>query len=95
MTYKLRFYKAALKEWQKLNSAVKEQFKNKLMERLQNPCIPSAALSGMPHCYKIKLRQTGYRLVYHVDEKIVYVTVIAIGKRNRMEVYIEAGKRLR
>ena len=37
--------------------------------------------------------QVGYRLVYEVTDKTVTVTVIAVGKRNRNEVYLAAAKR--
>lgn len=94
MSFELRFHKAALDEWEKLDSNLREQFKVKLAERLENPRIPSAALSGMPNCYKIKLQRVGYRLVYRVDDDIVYVTVIAIGKRDKMDAYSKARKRL-
>ncbi|MDX9885920.1 type II toxin-antitoxin system RelE family toxin [Thauera sp.] len=47
--------------------SVRAQFKKKLEERLLTPRVPSAALSGMPDCYKIQLRAAGYRLVYRVD----------------------------
>ena len=87
MTYNLEFKKSALKEWKKLNHTVREQFKKKLEERLENPRIPSAALSGAPNIYKIKLRQLGYSLVYSVSDKTVTVTVVAVGKRNKNEIY--------
>jgi mRNA interferase RelE/StbE len=93
MTYELEFKKSALKEWEKLGHTVKEQFK-KLKERLDNPHIPTAALSGGQNIYKIKLRQQGYRLVYSVADEIVTVTVIAVGKRDRNEVYEIALSRL-
>jgi len=86
-SYSLRFHKLALKEWKELDSTTQTQFKKKLVERLENPRIPSVALSGMPDCYKIKLRKLGYRLVYRVDQDILYVTVIAIGKRERLGAY--------
>jgi mRNA interferase RelE/StbE len=94
MTYRLEFKKSALKEWEKLGHTLKEQFKKKLKERLENPHIPSAALSGVPNLYKIKLRQQGYRLVYSVADEIVTVTVIAVGKRDGNEVYEIALSRL-
>ena len=94
MTYKLRFHELALVEWHKLDGSVREPLKKKLAERLANPRIPSAALSGMPDCYKIKLRSVGYRLVYRVDEEIVFVTVIAVGKRDKQKVYEAAQSRL-
>ena len=92
-SYSLRFHKLALKEWKKLDSTIQTQFKKKLVERLENPRIPSVALSGMPDCYKIKLRKLGYRLVYRVDQDILYVTVMAIGKREKLEAYRAAKHR--
>lgn len=93
MSYKLRFHQAALAEWHKLDGSIREPLKKKLVERLQQPHVPAAALSGMPGCYKIKLRSIGYRLVYRVDDDIVFVTVIAVGKRERNRVYQDAQQR--
>ncbi|MBB1126237.1 type II toxin-antitoxin system RelE family toxin [Thiospirillum jenense] len=94
MTYKLEFKQSALKEWEKLGHTVKDQFKKKLKERLDNPHVPSAALSGAKNIYKIKLRQLGYRLVYSVEDQTIMVTVIAVGKRDRNEIYHIALARL-
>ena len=95
MTYELEFKKSALKEWNKLGQPIKDQFKKKLKERLENPHVPSAALTGAANLYKIKLRQLGYRLVYSVEDKTITVTVIAVGKRDRNEVYDLALSRMR
>lgn len=94
MTYKLEFKKSALKEWEKLGHTIKEQFKKKLKERLENPHVPSAVLFGASNAYKIKLRQPGYRLVYCVEDQTITVTVIAVGKRDRNEIYDIALSRL-
>ncbi len=94
MPYKLRFHELAWAEWQKLDGSIKAPLKKKLLERLQEPRVPSAALSHMPDCYKIKLRQAGYRLVYRVDDGVIYVTVIAVGKRDKSAVYASAVTRL-
>ncbi len=40
----------------KLGSVVKEKFKNKLAERLLNPHIPSARLTGLGNAYKINFK---------------------------------------
>lgn len=95
MTYELAFKASALKAWKKLGHTVQEPFKNKLTERLESPHVPSAALSGATNIYKIKLRQAGYRLVYSVEDQTVTVTVIAVGKRGRNEVYDIALSRLK
>ncbi|ELJ8616664.1 type II toxin-antitoxin system RelE/ParE family toxin [Vibrio cholerae] len=94
MLYKLEFKKSALKEWKKLAVPLQQQFKKKLIERLENPHVPSAKLSGAENIYKIKLRQSGYRLVYQVENDIIVVTVLAVGKRERSEVYTKALQRL-
>ncbi|NTJ42682.1 type II toxin-antitoxin system RelE/ParE family toxin [Agrobacterium larrymoorei] len=93
MTFELGFVDAALKEWRKLDSNTRDQFKKKLRERLENPRIPSAKLSGHPDRYKIKLRGAGYRLVYEVRDEDILVFVIAVGRRDRSQVYQVAEKR--
>lgn len=55
---------------------------NILERRLENPRIPKHRLRGDPDLYKIKLRSAGFRLVYHVDDGVVTVTVIAVGRRD-------------
>lgn len=93
MIYKLAFLPSALKEWEKLDATVREQFKKKLKERLENPRVPSAALSTMFDAYKIKLASAGFRLVYRVDDGTITVVVVAVGKRNRNQVYEIARRR--
>ena len=93
MSYRLQFHELALKEWKKLGDTVREQFKKKLAERLENPRVPAAALSGLPDCYKIKLRASGYRLVYRVEDDKVIVTVLSVGKRDKLRAYTNASNR--
>lgn len=94
MSYRLRFHEQAWAEWQKLDGSIKSPLKKKLLERLQTPRVPSAALNGMHDCYKIKLLAQGYRLVYRVEDDVVFVTVIAVGKRDKSAVYTAAQNRL-
>ena len=94
MIYKLRFHELAMTEWQKLDGSVRNPLKKKLAERLENPRVPSAALSGMADCYKIKLRGVGYRLIYRVEDDVLFVTVIVVGKRDRNLVYHAAQGRI-
>ena len=94
MTFKLSFDKRALKEWNKLDVVVREQFKKKLSERLGQPIVQSAIIFGAENRYKIKLRAAGYRLVYQVIDKEVVVLVLAVGKRERNAVYKSALSRI-
>lgn len=95
MSYSLEFKESALKEWKKLDGGIREQFKKKLAERLERPRVEAARLSGMPDCYKIKLKNAGYRLVYQVDDNRIVVIVVAVGKRENSVVYRVAGKRMK
>lgn len=94
MIYKLEFLPSARKEWDKLGHTLRDQLKKKLAERLENPRVPADALHGIPDCYKIKLKASGYRLVYEVIDERVVVSVVAVGKRERSAVY-ERAKKLR
>lgn len=94
MSYELEFKESALKEWHKLDHSIKELFKKRLTERLDAPRVKSARLSGFPDCYKIKLRDVGYRLVYQVCDNRLLVVVIAVGNRENNLVYRNAKDRV-
>ena len=94
MTYRLEFEKRADKEWKKLAPDIRKQFCKKLVERLDNPCVSKDRMSDMPNCYKIKLKTSGYRLVYTIIESKIVVQVISIGRREREEVYKNAKNRI-
>ena len=91
--FKLKFLPTALKEWAKLDGSIQSKFKKKLKERLNEPHNAASQLSGFENHYKIKLKASGYRLVYEVIDKEICVQVIAVGKRNKNEVYKQARKR--
>lgn len=95
MTYSLEFDARALKEWRKLGDSVRQQFKKKLAEILENPRIEANRPHTLPDCYKIKLRSSGYRLVYQVIDHEVVVFVVAVGQREREQAYNKAAERLK
>lgn len=65
-----------------------------MLKCLSPPRIEANKLRRMPECYKIKLKSSVFRLVYQVlDEKVVVVVVVSVGKRERLDVYTEAVKR--
>ena len=93
MSYKLKFLPTALKEWKKLDNSILAQFRKKLKERLEVPHVPSGRLSGFENHYKLKLRASGYRLVYEVIDQELFVLVVAVGKRKKGVVYEKARDR--
>lgn len=90
MTYKIDFDNAALKEWKKLGETVRLQLKKKLAQIVKAPRVEANRLHSLPDCYKIKLRASGYRLVYKVEDETVVILVLAVG----LEVYKAAATRL-
>ncbi len=94
MTYELIFIKKSKKEWEKLDSYIREQFKKKLTKRLEYPHVQHDKLSGFSNVYKIKLHSSGFRLAYEVVDERVIVVVLSIGKREDNAVYDEIQKRL-
>ncbi|HHQ4680497.1 TPA: type II toxin-antitoxin system RelE family toxin [Aeromonas veronii] len=60
-----------------------------------NPFVESARLHGeLSGCFKIKLRSSGYRLVYQVIDQELVILVIVIGKRDKAAAYEVANKRV-
>ena len=93
MSYELAIHPEAEKEWAKLDGAVKKRFKDKLAnDRLQQPRIAKDALRELPDCYKIKITSPQYRLVYHVDDETMQVTILSVATRD--DVYQELKARL-
>ena len=82
MRYTLLFLPVAKREWNKLGATVRGQFEDKLNQRLNAPRVEGSKLRGMPDCYKLKLRNAGYRLVYQVLDRQLIVTVVAVGRRD-------------
>ncbi|MBN3262839.1 type II toxin-antitoxin system RelE family toxin [Pectobacterium brasiliense] len=95
MSYSVKFREDALKEWLKLDKTIQQQFAKKLKKCCENLHIPSAKLRGVKDCYKIKLRASGFRLVYEVIDDVLIIAVVAVGKRERSGVYHLASERMR
>ncbi|KFF70160.1 type II toxin-antitoxin system RelE/ParE family toxin [Pectobacterium brasiliense] len=95
MSYSVKFREDALKEWLKLDKTIQQQFAKKLKKCCENPHIPSAKLRGVKDCYKIKLRASGFRLVYEVIDDVLIIAIVAVGKRERSGVYHLASERMR
>ena len=94
-TYRLKFTVAALAEWKALDGSIKETFRKLLKKRLLQPHLPGSALKGpLIGCYKIKLRQQGYRLIYTVQDEVLIVLVLTISKLENNAVYLALSKKL-
>ncbi|MGF1550382.1 MAG: type II toxin-antitoxin system RelE/ParE family toxin [Sphingomonadaceae bacterium] len=92
--YRLVFQKKATKEWNKLGTTLRRQFEKKLAERLRNPHVPKDKLRKYKDCYKIKLRASGYRLIYQVRDDVIMIFVLAIDERAGGKAYAAIDERL-
>lgn len=93
--YRLKFIPEALAEWNALDGSIKDPLRKALRKRLEQPHLPGSELHGdLRHCYKIKLRKQGYRLVYCVEDDVLVVLVLAVDKREDLAAYRAAIDRL-
>ena len=98
MEYEIKFHPAALKEFCELDGSIKKLIK-KLLDKLKtSPLLGEELgnkngydLSGYRKMYACKKQ---IRIVYSVVENVLLVNIIAIGKREDMEVYATAAERL-
>ncbi|WP_374405404.1 type II toxin-antitoxin system RelE/ParE family toxin [Pelagerythrobacter sp.] len=88
--YEVEFRPRAARAFEKLGHAEKRQFARKLDERRRNPHVPGDAFRGIPDAYLLKLRSSGLRLVYQVQDDVLVILVLAVGRRDREEAYKNA-----
>jgi mRNA interferase RelE/StbE len=94
--YTLKFVPDAWREWQALDGSIKQLLKSLLAKRLQNPHVPGSLLHReLEGCYKIKLLKHGYRLIYQVEDDVLVVLVLSVGKRAVSAAYMAAVKRIK
>lgn len=95
MTYSIRVHDDFVAELNALPTTIKTQLRKKLDKIVENPHIPKNRLAGdLYGCYKIKLRKSGIRLVYAVNDDEIYILLLNVGKREKSLVYTTATNRL-
>ncbi len=96
--YDYKFHPEAEKELSKLNKSVQILFTKTLKKILTSPELGidlgnknNLNLSGLKKMYFDHKR---YRIVYQILEEEIVIHLIAIGKRDKMEVYEKAMERV-
>lgn len=84
MTYKIEVSDLAAKVMRKLPNDEIKRIGLKINKLAENP-FPHGTekLSGKEHIYRI--RSGDYRIIYHVDNKILHILVLRVG--HRKEIY--------
>ena len=85
--YKVIFRPRAKKQFDRLDFALQQQLARKLKQRSANPRVPADKLSKMHDCYKVKLRSSGIRAIYQVQDGALILLVLAVAKREGDEAY--------
>ena len=86
------FRPKAAKAFKKLDPALQKQVARKLNERRVNPKVLADSVREIPGAYKIKLRASGFRLIYLVRDAQLVILILSIGKREREEAYMDGVK---
>ena len=98
MEYEIKFHPMALQEVCSLDGSVKKLVKKQLDKLKTSPLLGEELgtkngydLTGYRKMYACKKQ---IRIVYSVVENVLLVNIIAIGKREEMEVYKTASERV-
>lgn len=98
MEYEIKFHPMALKEFLELDGSIKKLVKKQLDKLKTAPLLGEELgnkngydLSGYRKMYACKKQ---IRIVYSVVENVLLVNIIAIGKREDLEVYETASERV-
>jgi len=96
--YNFKFHPDAQKELKKLNKSVQILFTKKLKQIINSPEIGldlgnknNINLSGFKKTY---FNNRKYRIVYEIIENEILIHIIAVGKREEMDVYKKANSRV-
>ena len=98
MEYEIKFHPMALQEFFSLDGSVKKLVKKQLDKLKTSPLLGEELgnkngydLTGYRKMYACKKQ---IRIVYSVVENVLLVNIIAIGKREELEVYKTASERV-
>jgi len=96
--YNFEFHPEAKEELKKLNNSIQILFTKKLKQVLNAPEIGiklgnknNLKLTGLK---KVYFNNKKHRIVYEIIENKVIIYIVAVGKRENMDVYKKADNRL-
>jgi len=85
--YTLAFLTSAKREFSKLDFTVQKQIKEKLVILVENPDLLKNNIKVLKgkHKGKFRLRVKQYRVVFHIKDSELIITIVRVG--HRKEVY--------
>jgi len=98
MTYEIEFHEEALEEFLSLDGSVRKLVAKQIKKISAAPQLGEELGNkngiDLTGCRKMYVDQKRVRIVYEIVEQKVVVHIVAIGKREDMQVYKDALKRL-
>ncbi|KJR41509.1 plasmid stabilization system [Candidatus Magnetoovum chiemensis] len=100
MACRVEFHPKAVEDFEFLDNAIKKEIAKKIDALSENPMLGKhlGNKSGIDLCgfYKLYALKKKYRIVYRIiGEHIEVVEVVAIGKRDKDEVYKLVSRRIK
>lgn len=94
--YTIQFTKYSQKDFLKLDGNEKKLVLKGLKRIERYGTDAGEKLKGrLSDCNKLKYKSLGLRIIFRqVENKIEIIEIVAIGKRDKLEVYIEATRRI-
>ena len=97
--YNFKFHPEAKKDLKSLNNSIQILFTKKLKQILISPEIGIKLVNknnlNLAELRKIYFNNKKYRIVYEIVESEILIYIVAIGKREDMEVYKKASNRVK
>lgn len=87
MRYRLRIDRLVAREIDRLPGSVRQRILRQIDDLLDNPRPTAAKQLRHPHADKWQIPIDSWRLVYRIDDMIVIVEVLRIGKKHGPEFY--------
>ncbi|WP_338835873.1 type II toxin-antitoxin system RelE family toxin [Neomoorella thermoacetica] len=98
MKWKVKWLPEAVKDMEELDKSVKLRILKAIVKLEDDPLgygEPLGEKAGLDLSGMRKLKAArGYRVVYRVEEKTMVVLIVVVGKREDLEVYKTAAKRI-
>lgn len=83
MQYRLRIEREAERQIERLSGHMRQRVKRTIAALAANPRPATAKPMEPPHTDKWRLRLENYRIIYTIEDEVVLVTVIRVGKRTQ------------
>jgi len=98
MTYAVKFDPEAYREYQSLDGSVKKMVYKQIEKLKERPQLGeelgNKAGMDLTGYRKLYVNKKQIRIVYRIEKAVLVVVIVGIGKREDMEIYRQAAKRV-